>query len=160
MTLLLSCFVLTHLLRWFYYPEEIKLGPDTAAPWVEWAKEVNTNFTRKRGSPLQKGALEKNCGDRLRKENGEQNLLRNSESSSLRARRLLVSIRLHGSHACQISQMGLSGHSGETVSFPGKVESTQKLGKEAKKRRGREGGSFRCLFKDFWAVHKCGLRSV
>lgn len=32
---------------------------------MESAKEVNTNFTRKRGTPLQKGAFEKNCGDPL-----------------------------------------------------------------------------------------------
>lgn len=71
MTSLQSGFVLTHSLGHFYYPEKKKLGPYTAVPWMESAKEVHTTLRRKRDTLAQKGAFEKKAVIHFRKENGE-----------------------------------------------------------------------------------------
>lgn len=151
-TLPSSCFVLTHFLVQFYYPGGLKFGPDTAAPWMQSMKEVNTDFIRKRDTAPPKEPEEwqwYTSGRRL-----ESNLLWNSESLSLRPKTPLCFQAPWVWSSPDLSTITMWLWEGEvgTESFPKREESNR----QGRKRKREGKRKFWVFFKRSWVVHKRG----
>ena len=154
MTSLQSCFVLTHFLGHFYYPEKIKLGSYTL--YLGW------NPLRKYTPILEeKGTLQPRKG-----------LLRRKQWS-ISGRRL--GSRIHSgiqSHHPEDARGSLfpSGFMSLMPARPLRCDpQSPSLGRwnqisnwegREMKGRGKEEGNFGCFFKDFWVVHNVDLFTV